>query len=679
MKNTKQILPLITLLLSLLVAGFAGNASAAQDINPKPSPTPAAAAANAQVEVKTGPQTIVKEGVEVEFTIEPLASADGQNAGLMEAQEATVRFRVRDTATKTPLSGVRPSAWMTQRLGAAPTDAQACREKVQSFLQGSLRARPDVDLNTYFILALNEEPNLSVIDPLLGFGGSKLLTLVMLKSPGADWSLTADRTKLFVSMPLVNQVAVVDTSTWKVVANIDAGEKPTRLVMQPDEKYLWVGNDDASAQGGVTAIDLSALKVAASIKTGAGHKEIAFGGDNKFAFVANRDAGTLSVIDVPTLSKVKDVKTGAQASALAFSPLGRAVYVLSEAEGSIAVVDARAQQVSARIAVQPGAKTIRFSPDGRYGFAPNAVQSIVHVFDASTNRLIHSAPVGKGPDQVAFTDAFAYVRSTGTEEVSMIRLSTVGKELDITKFPGGQAAPGASANAASLADAFVPAPEGNTMLLANPGDKMIYYYSEGMAAPMGNFQNYKREPRAVMVVDRSLREESRGVYTTNVRMPRGGVYDVSFLLDSPRIVHCFEAQAKPNPAIKQQRKLALRIDYLNTERDLRINQPYKLRFKLTDTATGQPKADLKDVRVLFFLSPGTWQKRDYAKSVGGGVYELTLTAPEEGVYMVFVESMSQGTTFRQLPYLTLQASPAAAPAATPSATAPAAAPASKTN
>ena len=30
--------------------------------------------------------------------------------------------------------------------------------------------------------------------------------------------------------------------------------------------------------------------------------------------------------------------------------------------------------------------------------------------------------VGKAPDQVAFTDAFAYVRSLGTEEVSAVRL-----------------------------------------------------------------------------------------------------------------------------------------------------------------------------------------------------------------------------------------------------------------
>lgn len=58
------------------------------------------------------------------------------------------------------------------------------------------------------------------IDPLLGFGGSKLLTLILLKSPGEDWALTANGAKLFVSMPKINQVAVVDTATLKVISNV---------------------------------------------------------------------------------------------------------------------------------------------------------------------------------------------------------------------------------------------------------------------------------------------------------------------------------------------------------------------------------------------------------------------------------------------------------------------------
>src|SRR5215204_1261679 len=336
-----------TSLLNILLLVFAAVPILAQEKN---AAKPAAA-----------PQKIEREGVEVEFTIEPIKEP-GKPSELLEAKEAIVRFKIHDKASKTPLSGVKPAVWLTQR-GEGGTDEKQCRENIQSYLQGSLRSRPDVDLNTYYLLTLNEEANLSVIDPLLGFGGSKLLTLVLLKSPGEDWALSSDRLKLFVSMPRINQVAVVDTSTWKVITNIDAGVKPSRLGLQPDEKYLWVTNDT-----GVTAIDTSIFKPTTQIATGAGTHEIAFGADNKFAFVTNRSDGTLSVISVPKLKKLKDVHTGALASSLTFSSLSKAVYVGNEADGSVAVVDAANHKLIANIATAPGLKTIRFAGGGRWGF-----------------------------------------------------------------------------------------------------------------------------------------------------------------------------------------------------------------------------------------------------------------------------------------------------------------------
>ncbi len=607
-------------------------------------------------------QKIEREGVEVEFTIEPIAEGAQERAGksaeLMEAKEALVRFKIHDKATRTPLSGVKPAVWLSQREDGI-TDDKACREKVQSFLQGSLRSRPDVDLNAYYLLALNDESNISVIDPLLGFGTSKLLTLVMLKSPGEDWAQKNRDEKLFVSMPLVNQVAVVDTNTWKVITNIDAGVKPARVRLQPDERYLWVAND-----AGVTAIDTATLKVVAQLPTGKGAHEIDFSKDSHFAFITNAEDGTLTIVDVQKLAKIKDLKIGAAATSLAFSALGNAVYVVNETEGTITVVDTRSHQIETTIKAKPGIKNVRFAPGGRWGFAPNPKENVVYVFDASTNRLAHTITLENGPDQIAFTDAFAYVRSAGSTEVSLIRLSTLTNQPDIAKFTGGQNAPADAADDdPSSADVMVPAPEGNSMLVANPADRVIYYYSEGMAAPMGSFQNYRRNPRAVMVVDRSLRETTAGIYTTTTKLPKSGIYDVAFLLDSPRVTHCFSAEAKPNPEVPREKKIALKIEYLNKEKEARVGESYKLRFKLVDNATAKPKSDLNDVRVLTMLTSGTWQKRDFARSLGEGVYELDIKVPQTGMYFVFVESRSQGVSFRQLPFLTLKGAPAPAPAA----------------
>jgi cytochrome oxidase Cu insertion factor (SCO1/SenC/PrrC family)/DNA-binding beta-propeller fold protein YncE len=588
----------------------------------------------------------VEQGIAIEFTAEPLV----QNVNsIRAAEDVNVRFTVTDTTTGTPVKGLGLSAWISMREGNKTSEPVQCREKIQSYLTGSMRARPDVDLNSYYILSLNKSPDISVIDPLLGFGGSKLLTLVMMKSPGEDWLLTRDGELIFVTLPAINQVAVITTRSWKVIDYIDAGTSPTRITMQPDQHYAWVTNE-----GGVTVIDPATLKVAGKIATGAGEHDLVISSDSRIAFVSNRENATVSVVDIQKLEKLNDVKVGPGSESMALSELSKAIYVAGETDGSITVIDEKSREVIARMKTKPGARSIRFAPGGRYGFVLNTKESTINIFDAASNRMLHEITVGKAPDQIIFSDAFAFVRSLDTETVAMLRLGTIGKEVDITDFPGGQAAPRKGSEPVH-ADSIVLAPEGNSVILANPVDKVLYYYTEGMAAPMGNFQNYRREPMAVLVVDRSLREIKPGVYSTIIKLPASGRYDVAFLNDSPRVSHCFDLSADANPALKEQKPVALRLEHQLKEMTMPVGKDFTFRFKLTDTATGNPKADLKDVRVLTFMSAGAWQRRDFATSVGNGVYEIKLNVPESGVYMVFFESASMGVRYRDLPYLTVHA------------------------
>src|SRR6185503_10946658 len=118
-----------------------------------------------------------------------------------------------------------------------------------------------------------------------------------------------------------------------------------------------------------------------------------------------------------------------------------------------------------------------FAPGGRYGFVINTAANTVNIFDSASNRVLHQVKVGKAPDQIIFSDTFAFVRSLETETVAMIRLATIGTEIDITDFPGGQGIP-ADGSIPVRASAFVPAPEGNAVIVANPVDRVLYYYTE---------------------------------------------------------------------------------------------------------------------------------------------------------------------------------------------------------
>ena len=264
---------------------------------------------------------------------------------------------------------------------------------------------------------------------------------------------------------------------------------------------------------------------------------------------------------------------------------------------------------------------------------------------------------------MAFSDELAYVRHAGSGTVLMIPLDTVGEEgapVPVVDFPGGQRPPSDSGPPAA-ADAIVQAPGASAVLVANPADGVIYYYKEGMAAPMGSFRNYGREPRAVQVVDRSLRERGRGGYETVVQLRRPGEYDLVFYLDTPATVRCFPFTVAENPEILRAER-ANRLDLSLVDAELRLvpGRTVTVEVQARDPETGALRADVDDLRALVFLAPGIWQRRETVERLGGGRYAVTFTPPEEGLYYLFFESATVGMSLQRSPSIVLEAAEVAA-------------------
>jgi len=578
---------------------------------------------------------------------------------LKEGKEAVIRLRLSDAATGTPLAGASPAAW----LDAVPAGRTAgtCSETVEQLLGGSFFRRPAVDLNAYKVLALNDDASVSVIDPLSGFGGSKLLAQVKLESPGEDWALSADRGRLYVSQPAAGKVAVVDTANWKLIAQVDAGPGAGRLALEPGGGRLWV----AGAEG-VAAIDTAGLRIAGRIA--AGHGDLVLSGDGRRLFVTDEKARSLIVIDTARLARLSEVALPAAPTSVVWSPLARAAYVVAGEAGKIFVVDPEGPAIRATVTTEPGLGALRFAPGGRFGIVPNAPARRVHVLDVAANRIVQSGEVPGIPDQVVFSDTLAYVRQRESDSVLMITLAGLGEEghaLSVADFPGGEHPPILPGQSGGRADAIVRAPEPGAMLVANAADGAIYYYREGMAAPMGSFQDYGGHPRAVLVVDRSLKERSPGSYETVARMPLPGRYRLAFFLDAPRTVHCFDVIVAADPGLeaKRQRERPFEVAPQIESRTLTAGRAAHLRFRITDPATHQAVDGLADVQVMAFLSSGSWQSRLPAHAVGGGLYEADFVPPGAGSYHVAVECPTGRLPFNRSPQVVLRAVDAAPPLA----------------
>ncbi len=589
-------------------------------------------------------QRLVQNGVNVQLSVEPLATA---GSALEEQHPVRVRFQLTDAATNSPVVGASPAAWIDRKPNGEKTSADQCTGKIKRFAEGSTFSRTELDLTSFYVVIMNDDPTLTVVDPRFGYGDTRLLALVQLDSLADDWALAQDGSRLFVSMPDANKVAVIDTGSWKVIARLEAGPHPGRLALQPDNGYLWVGTDANVESSGVSVVSLRDLKTVARIPTGRGYHQMAFSSDSSFAFVTNPADGTVSTIDVRTLARLKDIRVGSKPGSIAFSSLAQAAYVANEGDGAIVAIDGKGQRAVARMEAQPGLGQIRIAPDGRFAAVVNPANDHIYIIDTSSNRIVQTGKLGKEPDQISFTNKQIHVRHRGTDEVLMISLNSLGNEkgqLSVADFSGGRHFPGKMTHP-TPADGLIQASGENGVLVANPGDKAVYFYMEGMAAPMGNFSNYGREPRAVLSVERNLRERAPGIYETTVKLPAAGAYDLAFLLDRPRVISCFDFPVAADPALAQLQPPKVHVEAL-LAKTAKAGDHYRIAFRVLDAETNKPKTDLKDLVVLM-ESPGIWQRRQVAQSDGHGMYAVDYIVPQPGIYLVFAASNSLGLNYTQ--------------------------------
>jgi len=224
---------------------------------------------------RPGSRETIRQGIRVELDAAAVPAEGVSLSSVTEGDLAMIRLKLSDAVSGVPVTAMMPKVWIDlQKQFKGDKKGQpaiTCSDKVRSYLQGTLSFRPDVDLNSYYILTLNNDATIGVIDPIKGVAGySQLMAMISLARPGEDWVYSRDEKTLFVTMPKAGQVAVIDTENFKVLRNIDAGATPFRIALQPDGKYLWVGNNAAGAASGVTVLDARSGKEVAWLPTGAG-------------------------------------------------------------------------------------------------------------------------------------------------------------------------------------------------------------------------------------------------------------------------------------------------------------------------------------------------------------------------------------------------------------------------
>ncbi len=603
--------------------------------------------------------SLERDGVKVDFSIKSLETRKEERA-LQEGDFAEIEFSVTSSESGEPIRNSYPGVWIDlveTAKGDKDGTGMECKTRIGMYLQGMVGIRPMIDLNSYYILVLNREPSISVIDPVVGVSGiTSLYASINLKRPGADWAKTPDENWMFVSLPRADEVAVVNLGTFKVDRYLPVGDYPTRVAMQPDARYVWVGNTGKKGEdGSVSVIDSRSFEVKSTIPVGKGHHEIAFSDNSRYAYVTNRDSGTVDIIDITELKKVAQVKTGESPLAMAYSKLSKSLYVGDGMSGEFKVIDAASFKVVSTIKTKPGAGPLRFSEDGRWGFNVNPSSNEVYVIDSAVNKVAHTIPVLDKPYKIGITSAFAYIRALETNKVTMVNLGELSKggKPILNHFDAGAVAPSKSPDI-SIADAISPAALAAAVFVVSPGDNTVYYYMEGMNAPMGAFRNYGASPRAVNIADRAMKEVRPGVYASKIRLPSAGKYEVGYMNETPRFLHCFEMEARRNLKSVKDTNLYT-VDYQTEARRIAAGQTVKLQFKINNAGSGKLMTSTDHVLVKYYRAPRFGMQEIVAEPLGDGMFQVNLKMKMAGAYYIQVAVPALNLGYNDTNILTMMA------------------------
>jgi YVTN family beta-propeller protein len=193
-------------------------------------------------------------------------------------------------------------------------------------------------------------------------------------------------------------VAVLDTTSNKIVSSIPVRTRPFRAAVTADGRLLYVPNHDS---GTVSVIDTTSLKLVKEIRVAPNPHWIEFSKDGTRAFTANHESNLISVLDLKTDAVLATVPVGTSPHALAVHPTRPLVANVNFDSANVTMIDTNTNKVTATIPVGKNPQAIVWTVDGRFVYVVNNGDNSISVINAETNQVTATIPTGPGPTNVA--------------------------------------------------------------------------------------------------------------------------------------------------------------------------------------------------------------------------------------------------------------------------------------
>ena len=228
---------------------------------------------------------------------------------------------------------------------------------------------------------------------------------------GTDEGIALDDGTLWFAVAGTSNVAAIATS--KLVSTdynppetlVRVGLIPQELAVSPNGRQVWVADTGpqttTSSVSGLAVIDTSTDKVVSNMRLQGDPTDVAFAPSGDRAYVTTSKG--LFVYNTDSRRLVAEVRGLGEPESVAVAPDGKAIYVTETSEGRLAKIGARTDRVASTTGVGQLPWQAVVSPDSSTVYVADPDSDAVSVVRAATGKLRATLSVAGDPDAVGLT------------------------------------------------------------------------------------------------------------------------------------------------------------------------------------------------------------------------------------------------------------------------------------
>ncbi len=227
---------------------------------------------------------------------------------------------------------------------------------------------------------------------------------------------------LYISEQAAGRVAVINTTTDLVVANISVGVYPEGLTLDNNSGLLYV--DNVGINGGsqtISLINTTTNTVVKNLTSGVGPWMIVYDPITASLYSTNRISDNVTIINAKTNQVSGSIPVGSGPYGIVLDKTNGLLYVANDNASTVSIINPATNQVVGTLPVGSEPQAPWYDSSNNDIYVPDWGSSNLTIISGSSNTIIGAIPLGSLPQVAAgLPHSELYVSNSGSNNLTVV-------------------------------------------------------------------------------------------------------------------------------------------------------------------------------------------------------------------------------------------------------------------